>query len=324
MPVRQPLVLISQLQRAGGTLVSQLLDGHRELHVHPGELHIGHGRKYDWPVLDLSQPAAAIFDVLFERPLAEYVEFGYQKLSSAEADVDPDYRKRVLPFMFHLPLQRAIFLDQARRHPILTRRDAIDLYITSYFNAWLDYQGLYRPVGQVKYWAVFGARILSTPGQFEAFAADYPDGKSIAVLRDPVSWYASARRHSHEYENPTDAAAFWAATYRAICQNVEDKPDQVLILPFEDCVLETEAAMRRVARYLGIGFELSMLQPTFNGLPIESDSSFGSKQGIDASAVDRTAMVDEHSRRVVANATAGLYEKLRTLAGRHAKQYRDH
>jgi hypothetical protein len=41
VPVREPLVLITQIQRSGGTLFAQLLDGHSKLHVHPSELHIG-------------------------------------------------------------------------------------------------------------------------------------------------------------------------------------------------------------------------------------------------------------------------------------------
>ena len=38
--VREPLVLISQVQRAGGTLLSQLFDGHPECHADPFELKI--------------------------------------------------------------------------------------------------------------------------------------------------------------------------------------------------------------------------------------------------------------------------------------------
>jgi len=37
-PVTSPLVLISQIQRSGGSLLSQLFDGHPEVHAHPHEL----------------------------------------------------------------------------------------------------------------------------------------------------------------------------------------------------------------------------------------------------------------------------------------------
>ena len=40
--VREPMVLVSQIQRSGGTLLSRLFDGHPECHAHPYELKIGH------------------------------------------------------------------------------------------------------------------------------------------------------------------------------------------------------------------------------------------------------------------------------------------
>ena len=55
--VRQPLVLIAQPNRSGGTLLSQLFDGHPQLHVHPWELEIG-DRWDEWPELDLERTAA--------------------------------------------------------------------------------------------------------------------------------------------------------------------------------------------------------------------------------------------------------------------------
>ena len=49
-----PLILISQVQRSGGSLLSQLFDGHSMLHAHPYELKIGDRKKYFWPVINLS------------------------------------------------------------------------------------------------------------------------------------------------------------------------------------------------------------------------------------------------------------------------------
>jgi hypothetical protein len=52
--VRRPLILISQLPRSGGSLLSQLLDGHPELLVYPWEMKIGYPSKGKWPTLDLN------------------------------------------------------------------------------------------------------------------------------------------------------------------------------------------------------------------------------------------------------------------------------
>ena len=36
--IDQPLILISQIQRSGGTLITQLFDSHKEIYAHPSEL----------------------------------------------------------------------------------------------------------------------------------------------------------------------------------------------------------------------------------------------------------------------------------------------
>ena len=64
-PVTSPLVLISQIQRSGGSLLSQLFDGHPEVHPHPHELMLGYKKKYVWPRIDLNEPPERWFRVLF-------------------------------------------------------------------------------------------------------------------------------------------------------------------------------------------------------------------------------------------------------------------
>ena len=71
VPVSEPMALVSQVQRSGGTLVNSLLDGHPELHVHPYELHIGHPTKADWPALDLDADSEVWLELLSEPVLAK-------------------------------------------------------------------------------------------------------------------------------------------------------------------------------------------------------------------------------------------------------------
>ena len=58
--VRQPLVLISQVQRSGGTLLSQSLDDHPECFAHPNELTWGRPTKYRWPDVDLGPSRVSV------------------------------------------------------------------------------------------------------------------------------------------------------------------------------------------------------------------------------------------------------------------------
>lgn len=54
--VTEPLVIISQIQRSGGTLLSQLFDGHPDCHAHPWELEIGYPHSRRWLPIELGSP----------------------------------------------------------------------------------------------------------------------------------------------------------------------------------------------------------------------------------------------------------------------------
>ena len=74
-----PAIIISQLQRSGGSLLSQLMDGHEELYVHPSELHIGRPNKYYWPNLNLMDTEEQLFESLWEHTTFRHSLNGYQK-----------------------------------------------------------------------------------------------------------------------------------------------------------------------------------------------------------------------------------------------------
>jgi len=65
--INQPLILISQIQRSGGTLLSQLFDNHLERRCHPDELHIGYPKKHIWPDLNFEDNPGNWFRLLFEQ-----------------------------------------------------------------------------------------------------------------------------------------------------------------------------------------------------------------------------------------------------------------
>ena len=71
-PVTSPIALISQVQRSGGSLLSQLFDGHPELHAHPHELKIGYPKKYMWPKIDLNEHPQRWLEMLFEDKVIEH------------------------------------------------------------------------------------------------------------------------------------------------------------------------------------------------------------------------------------------------------------
>jgi hypothetical protein len=268
LAVREPLVLISQVQRSGGTLLSQLFDGHPECHAHPHELKIGYPRKWIWPELDLAKPKSWFHD-LREKSARAHMQKGYAKENAAG---------EVFPFLFSPRLQEVIFDADVAVRPIESERDVLDGYFTSYFNAWLDNHNLFT--GPKRVVTGFTARLAAELRNVERFFAVYPDGTLISIVRDPRGWFSSARAYAStrpdqaQFAELDEALGWWRASAEATLEAAERFGERVLVLTYEQLVGDTEATMRRLADRLGIAMSSTLLTPTFNGCPIQANSSF--------------------------------------------------
>jgi hypothetical protein len=306
-PVTQPIAWISQIQRSGGSLLSQLFDGHPELHAHPHEIKIGHPKKYHWPVIDPDERPERWFDRLFEESVIGFLEEGYRKDRGAAVR---------LPFVFLPALQRKIFLQHVGGSAPTDRR-VIDAYMTSYFGAWLNNQNYVGP----KAWVTgFTPRLFDDPANAAAFFAAYPDGLLIAVVRDPKDWFPSAARHNlkikrDKYGDLNRAIAQWRASAQAIARNKQRYGERVRVLRFEELVGDTPGVMRRLSRAMGIRFDEVLLTPTFNRQPIEANTSFGrAPAGILKAAVGRHASLSGEELAAIEALTAEDYRRLREIA----------
>jgi len=308
VPIGQPLVLVSQLQRCGGTLLNTLLDGHPELHVHPYEVLIGHPSKYDWPELDLAGGADAWLDVLREPRVARLFEEGYSKVGGNEAlrEAEP------LPFTVVPSLLEALFRVLCEEREPATARAVLDTYFTAFFNAWLDCTELRR---EPKRWvAGFGPRLAWGESR-PRFFADYPDGRLIAILRDPRGWYASASVFSARYGERESALELWRQGANEIAAAKAEAPDRVLVLSYEALVRAPEPTMRAVAHWLDIAWHPGLLVPTFNRIPTVANSSYSiGEAGIHADLADRwrTTLAAEDVA-LVEEALLPLHEEVSSL-----------
>ena len=247
--------------------MNSLLDGHPQLHTHPYELQIGHPTKADWPVLDLGADADAWLKLLFEPALVRLFAAGYRKTPLAnERDGRP-----TLPFTIVPTLLDGLFRLLCAERPPASRREVIDHYLTAMFNAWIDIQGLRE---EPKRWVAAFAPRLAWGASRGRFLEDYPDGRLVALLRDPRAWYASASRFSHRYGEFDAALALWRQGAEEIAAAQRERPEGVLVILYEAVLQDSERVMRRVADWLEIDWSDSLLMPTFNRLPVLPNSSY--------------------------------------------------
>jgi len=284
VPVTQPLMLCSQIPRSGGTLLSRLFDGHPECFAHPFELQWGKPRKWQWPDLDVSadMPADRVFEQLRERWPREFSVEGYEKSPRRTHQAEAAAPERH-PFVFDAVLQRRIFVDAVERSPDRSHRRILNAYLTSLFNAWLDYQNLYRTP---KRWVTaFVPRLITHRESVERFFVDYPDGILVTLVRDPAAWLSSFSPMTAL--DPESAVAGWITSAEASLMAHAAHPQNVIVLLFEDLVHRTEAVMRLLCERMGLGFSDTLLQPTYNSMPVLSDSSHVRARGIDAAVTER-------------------------------------
>lgn len=302
VPVTQPLVLVSQIQRSGGTLISQLFDHHFQCHAHPYELYIGHPNKSTWPALDLTQSPEEWFRMLEESPAAKHYARGYTKHSN-NADDEGD----AFPFQFLTNLQQRIFHSFFKESKPASVRDILNAYMTSYFNAWIDNQNLYAEPKRIV--TGFVPRMNFSMSNIDQFFDAYPDGKFISVVRDPRSWFVSARKHDpKDYPDLESAIQLWMQSTQSTLAILEKYRDKVMVIQFEQLLTDTAGIMMRLATFLDIDFSRILVQPTFNGRLIRAASSFrADAPGVLSAPIHRREMLSPAEIEQIESMVGGLW-----------------
>jgi hypothetical protein len=259
-----PLILISQLPRSGGTLFSQLLDGHPSLHVYPWEMKIGYPSKGHWPTLHLDASPDRLFATLFHAELAYLARKGYRKRGKSkqrQKRLNFDYSpiEHYQSFVHSLPRERS-------------RRIILDTYFNTFFRAW---RYCTNNASQV---AGFVPTMAKNADSIAKFFSDYPDGRLVSIVRDPADWFVSRRAHTKagmpRYADLEEEMLAWnkmaevALRYRQIYGN------KFLLLSFKDLVTDRRGTMRRVCDWCGIEFHPCLLEQTFAGKEVTPNTNF--------------------------------------------------
>lgn len=308
--VREPLVFISQLPRSGGTLLMSLLDGHPECHT------VGHEfRVRYWAAC--RKNAVRDLDTTWQRLESHWHERFFRN-GYSRVYVEDGLRQELYeahPFLLVPGLHRQFFeaaVAETAKAGEPSPRDVMDAYLTGYFNAWLDNRNLWT--GPKRWVTAFCPRRIVNDKKMARLAELYPDGRLISVVREPVAWYASARRWSEEWSELTAAADAWNEAAAAVLRRRRELGDHMLVLAFEDLLGRTEDTMGLVADWLGLTLTPGLLFPTFNGRPVEANSSFAMQgSGVDTAPLKRRSSVEPAEATSFEVRTRDLYEEVRSL-----------
>ncbi|WP_167854980.1 sulfotransferase [Mangrovimicrobium sediminis] len=269
---RPPLLILGAPPRGGNHLLRGLLDGHPELLLPPDEdyaiRHLARSAPLRW-LGALTSPAGApaFYRRLqkgghLERVNSDLAAESFGTAGSLDLECYYDYIRS-----HH---RRGIGADELVRNHVegMSRAlgfDGSDARMRVYFCALQPSNRDLIRVGRLL------ARSYSVRGVF--VVRDPRAHLSSKLVRNPGLALGRYCRRQNRYVEEIDA-------FRREC-------GPAVSVRFEELVLDTEAAIRRVCEVAGIAFSEDLLDYTQGGKPSRSNSSFAARDGIDSAAVTR-------------------------------------
>lgn len=131
--IEAPLIFISQLSRSGGTLLSQLFDGHSSCVSFPPELKLGKNKRI---VADLN----ALARKSHKEAMNELLIFNKNCIRKGDNGCYKKGEGNNHPFIFDVFVFRFLFQSLWLNKKPQDGRDVVNIWFSSFFSSWLDYQ----------------------------------------------------------------------------------------------------------------------------------------------------------------------------------------
>ena len=268
----RPIFVVGH-RKTGTTLVQELLDGHAQLAVLPGESN--HFNTF------LSQ-----FGRMPERIPAEAQRWWLLRLVTPSG-IPPFWALGKEPDSYAAFTARLLGLAAAN-----PGRDVLGMAAVALVNgdrtAWVE----------------------KTPGhehRVEQILEAYPEARFVHVVRDPRSVAAAIVRLDRATGQRTDIVDVGLTIRRSF--EAARPGERYLVVRYEDLVGEPQVVMRRVAGFAGIDWSESLLTPTVGGMPATSNSAWAARKvtgEIEGRRLDLwRGELDEHATGLIAAATRG-------------------
>ena len=294
--LRSPLILISQIQRSGGTLCLRLFDGHTKILSYPDELKIS-TPKWKWKQ--------------FNRLYVQYNSIGNYAKKKIYTKEDNAKWNKYYNFEFDIDKQRLLFNYFSKLNS-KNDRHKLNSYFSSFFHSFKNYKDN-KSLFRKKYITAFCPRLNISKLSMGKFFKIYSDGFFITIIRHPENWFASAKLHAKKYSKVKNALKMWENSTNASIELKKQFPDRVILVHFEDLVKKPKKIMQKICKIIDIKYEKILTIPTFNSNIILSNSSFKSKEGVIDKEVIKRNKIIKLKNKIIFNKYNILYKNSRKL-----------
>jgi hypothetical protein len=254
-PSGLPILVSGQVQRSGGTLFSQLFDGHSEIMVHPHEILLLKAGYFT--VRDLKRRVCRT-----KNAFRRINRNGYTK-GSVDGGIHP------------LFFNGELLLKKVMNQRCKNRNEVISFYFDNFFKYWFNYNNFNLHCREKKLICGFSPR-LGFPN-LGALLDENPRITFVHIYRNPCSWWVSSRLHCQRqktYEDISSIDTQWRVNQEVALESLKTHSRQTIILSFDDLITQTERVMKVFCKRFDIAYGDVLKVPTFNNKPIGADSSF--------------------------------------------------
>jgi len=156
------------------------------------------------------------------------------------------------------------------------------------------------------------AWVEKTPGhehRLDEILAVYPQARFLHVVRDPRSVAAAIVRLDVATDRPTDLVDVGLTIRRSLEAADRNRAERYVVVRYEDLVADPEAVMRGVAEFAGIDWSESLLTPTVGGVEATSNSAWSARRVTGTIEGERLDLwreeLDESAAALISAATRG-------------------
>ena len=270
-----PLLISSQLQRSGGSLISQLFDNHPEILAHP------------WEIMIYKEGTDKIYDKILktEKEFNRLMRDGYRKGKFAKKK-----------HRFH-------FLTSKFSQVLLKKKDDenfLDYYFDNFFKYWTNLKN-----DDVKKKLITGFSPFFCKGNLIKELNFHKRLNIIHIYRDPYSWWYSAKNFKDIYKDINSIKKFWIRSQVEALKAKSKFKSRVFIIRFNDVIKKRSKLMKYLCKKFSINYNKQLMVPTFNGKMIENDSSFKKQK------IDKYGIVKATTNRYKKGLTKSDFTKIR-------------